>query len=263
MTRTYERIRVARSEGVETITLHHPERRNAIGPTMTNEVLRALEDACAADDVRSVVLTGEGTAFCSGGDFGEMTAARGLQAEPALAPKGDYGDLLRVLVRSEKPVVAKVNGLALGGGLGLVAACTFAVASTEAKLGTPEIDVGLYPMIIMAVLARHVPRRRLLEMSLLGQKFSAEQGVHLGLINRAVPPGELDAAVKAITDAIATKSPAIVRLGLRATADQESLDLDEALPMLRGRLMEVLATDDFREGISAFAARRPPRWTGK
>jgi enoyl-CoA hydratase/carnithine racemase len=193
----------------------------------------------------------------------EMTGGSGAGVEPALASKGDYADLLLALVRCDKPTIAKVNGLALGGGLGLVAACTFAVASVDAKLGTPEIDVGLYPMIIMAILERHVPRRRLLEMSLLGQKFSAEEGVRLGLLNRAVPPAELDAEVKKITDAIASKSPATVRLGLRATAAQEGMRLDESLPMLRERLMEVLATDDCREGLTAFLERRPARWTGK
>ena len=166
-------------------------------------------------------------------------------------------------MRCEKPCIARVNGMALGGGLGLAAACTFAVASLDAKLGTPEIDVGVYPMIIMAVLARHVPRRRMVEMSLLGQKFSAEEAVRLGLLNRAVPAGELDAEVRKITDAIASKSPVTVRLGLRATSAQEGLGLDESLPMLRARLGEVLATDDRREGLTAFFERRPPRWTGK
>ncbi len=261
MTRPYERIRVARDAGVETLTLAYPERKNAIGPRMINELLWALADATEAVDVRSIVLTGEGSAFCSGGDFGEMTG-EGAGAGAALPFKGDYADLLLALVRCEKPVVARVNGLALGGGLGLAAACTFAVASNDARLGTPEIDVGLYPMIIMAVLARHVPRRRLLEMSLLGQKLSADEAVRLGLLNRAVPAAELDAEVREITDAIASKSPVTVKLGLRATAAQEGLDLDASLPMLRQRLGEVLATHDCREGLAAFLARRPPRWTG-
>jgi enoyl-CoA hydratase/carnithine racemase len=262
VTRAYERIRVVRDAGVETITLAYPQRRNAIGPRMTNEILWAFDDAVAADEVRSIVLTGEGGAFCSGGDFGEMAAGGGA-SDGGLAPKGDYADLMLALVRGEKPSIAKVNGIAFGGGLGLAAACTFAVASLEAKLGTPEIDVGIYPMMIMGVLARHVPRRRMVEMSLLGQKFSAEEAVRLGLLNRAVPAAELDAEVRKITDAIASKSPVTVRLGLKATAAQEGLGLDESLPMLRARLGEVLATDDCREGLMAFFERRPPRWTGK
>jgi enoyl-CoA hydratase/carnithine racemase len=258
--REYGKLKVARDAGVETITLSYPERRNAIGPQMTNELLWALEDARAADEVRVIVLTGEGKAFCAGGDFAQM---RGGPDGPTLAHKGDYADLLLTLTNSDKPVVARVNGHAMGGGLGLVAACTFAIASTEAKLGTPEIDVGLFPMMIMAVLARHVPRRRLVEMMLLGEKLDAEEAARLGLVNRAASPESLDAEVKKLTDALATKSPSTVRLGLRAFAAQDDLDLETALPMLRDRLAECLATDDAREGLTAFLQKRAPQWTGK
>lgn len=258
--REYGRIKVARGGGVETITLFNPERRNAIGPQMANELLWALEDARGADEVRAIVLTGEGKAFCAGGDFAQMTGG----ADAAKLPhKGDYADLLLALARSDKPVVARVNGHAMGGGLGLVAACTFAIASTEAKLGTPEIDVGLFPMMIMAVLARIVPRRRLLEMMLTAEKFDAQEAARLGIVNRAVAPEQLDGEVKRVTDAIATKSPITVRLGLRAFAAQDDLDLEKALPMLRDRLAECLSTDDAREGLMAFLEKRQPRWTGK
>ena len=258
--REYGKIKVARDAGVETITLSYPERRNAIGPRMSNELLWALEDARETAEVRVVVLTGEGKAFCAGGDFAEMTAGA---AESKLAHKGDYADLLLALTNCDKPVVAKVNGHAMGGGLGLVAASTFAVASTEAKLGTPEIDVGLFPMMIMAVLARHVPRRRLEQMMLLGEKLDAEEAARLGLVNAAVSPETLDAEVKKITDALLGKSPITVRLGLRAFAAQDDLDLETAIPMLRDRLAECLATDDAREGLMAFMQKRAPQWTGK
>ncbi|MGH7269712.1 MAG: enoyl-CoA hydratase/isomerase family protein, partial [Polyangiaceae bacterium] len=155
MTAAYERIKVARECGVETIALSNPRRKNAIGPRMTGELLRAMDAARASGDVHAIVLTGDGSAFCSGGDFAEI-AGPGNAGEPE-APKGDFAELLLALCRSEKPVIAKVNGDALGGGVGLVAACTFAVASAGARLGTPEIKVGLFPMMIMAVLARHVP----------------------------------------------------------------------------------------------------------
>jgi enoyl-CoA hydratase/carnithine racemase len=258
--REYGRIKVARAAGVETITLYNPERRNAIGPQMTNELLWALEDARGADEVRAIVLTGDGKAFCAGGDFAQMTGG----ADAAKLPhKGDYADLLLALAKSDKPVVARVNGHAMGGGLGLVAASTFAIASTEAKLGTPEIDVGLFPMMIMAVLARLVPRRRLLEMMLTGEKLDAQEAARLGIVNRAASPDQLDAEVKRVTDAIASKSPVTVRLGLRAFAAQDDLDLEAALPMLRDRLAECLSTDDAREGLMAFLEKRAPRWTGK
>ena len=180
--RAYAKITTSVTDGVLTITLNVPERRNAIGPQMTNELLWALHDARAASDVRVVVITGAGKAFCAGGDFQQMSG--GADAE-ALPPKGDYADLLLLLARFDKPVIAKVNGHAMGGGLGLVAAATFAVASSDAQLGTPEIQVGLFPMMIMAVLQRIVPRRRLLEMMLFGERLDADQAAAAGIINRA------------------------------------------------------------------------------
>jgi enoyl-CoA hydratase/carnithine racemase len=258
--REYAKIKVSRSEGVETITLAYPERRNAIGPRMSNELLWALEDARAAADVRCIVLAGEGNVFCAGGDFAEMAAG---PAPSALAHKGDFADLLVALANSDKPVVARVHGHAMGGGLGLVAASTFAVASTEAKLGTPEIDVGLFPMMIMAILSRHVPRRRLLEMMLFGETIDSTEAARLGLVNRAVAPELVDAEVQKIASRIAGKSPIAVRLGLRAFAAQDDLDLEAAVVLLRERLAECLGTDDAREGLTAFLEKRPPKWAGK
>ena len=258
--RPYGAIKASLDSGVLTLTLNNPARKNAIGPMMANELLHALEDAKQDAEVRAVVLTGAGDAFCSGGDFAQMTSgAPGSD----LPHKGDYADLLLALSRSPKPIVARVNGVAMGGGLGLVAASHFAVAIRGAKLGTPEINVGLFPMMIMAVLRRLVPRRRLLEMMLFGERFDADHAKEIGLLNRVVEPVELDAAVKQITDAILSKSPSTVRLGLEAFAAQDDLDLEEALPLLRERLARCLATDDAREGLLAFLEKRSPKWTGK
>lgn len=247
------------SHGALTITLNRPERRNAIGPQMVNELLWALADADADADVRSVVVTGAGKAFCAGGDFQQMTS--GADADE-LPPKGDYADLLLAMTRFPKPIVARVNGHAMGGGLGLVAASTFVVAATEAELGTPEINVGLFPMMIMAVLARVVPRRRLLEMMLFGERLSADEAARVGLVSRVVASAELDAAVATLAEKIASKSPGTIRRGLAAFAEQDDLDLAAALPLLRRRLAEVLATDDAREGLLAFLEKRAPHWTG-
>lgn len=260
-TRMYGKIRVNDAVPVTTITLFNPERRNAIGPQMVNELLYALEDAHADDDVRAIVITGEGKAFCAGGDFAQMSG--GGSDGPVLPHKGDYADLLLAMTRAEKPIVARVNGPAMGGGLGLVAASTFAVADSGARLGTPEIDVGLFPMMIMAVLARVVPRRRLLEMMLFGQKLSADEALAAGIVNKVVPAEELDGAVAAITGEIVKKSPITVALGLRAFAAQDDMDLEKALPMLRDKLAECLGTDDAREGLMAFLEKRPPVWKGK
>ncbi len=262
-TRMYAKIRVAdgRNDGVRIITLWNPERRNAIGPQMVNELLYAIDDAHADEDVRSIVITGDGKAFCAGGDFSQMTG--GADDGPVLPPKGDYADLLLAMTRTEVPIIARVNGPAMGGGLGIVAASTFAFADNDAILGTPEINVGLFPMMIMAVLARVVPRRDLLSMMLLGKKLSAADAARMGIVNRAVTAADLDGAVNEVASEIAKKSPLTVTLGLRAFAAQDDLDLEKALPMLRDRLAECLGTEDAREGLMAFLEKRTPVWKGK
>jgi enoyl-CoA hydratase/carnithine racemase len=259
--RPYQAIVAALSDaGCLTLTLNRPEKRNAIGSQMVNELLWALADAHADEAVRSIVLTGAGKTFCAGGDFAQMT---GGESADQLPLKGDYKDLLLALWRTTKPVIARVNGHALGGGLGLVAASTFAVASTDAQLGTPEINVGLFPFMIMAVLGRVMPRRRLVEMMLSGERLSAEQAAAVGLLNKAVPPGELDAEVRRIATQIAAKSPSTIRLGLEALRDTEELSIDDKLPMLSARLGACLATDDAREGLMAFLEKREPKWSGR
>lgn len=257
--RAYSKIKVATHETIHTITLHNPARKNAIGPQMINELLFAIADAHEEQAVRSIVITGDGHAFCSGGDFSQMTS--GSDEDP---PNGDYADLLLAMARTQKPIIARVNGVAMGGGLGLVAASTFAVAQEDAVLGTPEINVGLFPMMIMAVLARVVPKRKLLEMMLFGEKMTAQAALDIGLVNKVVSAEALDAVVHGDYCAkIAKKSPVTVALGLRAYAKQADLSLEEALPLLRTELGNCLATDDAREGLMAFLEKRVPHWKGK
>jgi enoyl-CoA hydratase/carnithine racemase len=258
--RAYSMIRVSIEGAAARLTLDNPARKNAIGPTMVNELLYALEDAGEAAAVRAIVLTGAGDAFCAGGDFAQMTGGAG---EATLPPKGDYAVLLLAMTRSKKPIVARVNGHAMGGGLGLVAASHFAIAARGAKLGTPEVNVGLFPMMIMAVLARVVPQRRLLEMMMFGERLEADEAAAFGLVNRAVAATDLDQAVVEMVEKIASKSPITLRLGLEAFAAQSDLALEAALPLLRDRLAACLATDDAREGLTAFLEKRKPNWTGK
>lgn len=255
--REYQSILVAAEDAVVTITLNMPERRNPIGPQMVNELLWALDDARADNTVRVVVLTGAGKAFSSGGDLKQMSSG------PSLPPRGDFADLIARFTQLGKPTIARVPGPAMGGGLGLVAACDFAIACESAVLGTPEIRRGLFPMQIMAVLGRLVPRRRLLEMMLLGEKLSAEQALAIGLLNRVVADNELDGAVAELAGRLAAQSPAAMRLGLLAFHRQADLPLEEALPFLREQFMAVIATDDAREGLMAFLEKREPRWHGR
>jgi enoyl-CoA hydratase/carnithine racemase len=256
-----EKVRVLGDGPVRTVVLHNPARKNAIGPQMVNELLHVFEALGADPSARVIVLTGEGEAFCAGGDFSQMTGSGAAEA-PRLEPKGDYADLLLAMARYEKPIVARVRGPAMGGGLGLVASCTFALAGEDAVFATPEINVGLFPMMIMAVLSRLVPRRTLTRMMLTGVKLSANEALGAGLLTNVVAPSALDTAVTELSDALVKKSPLTMALGLRAFAKQEDMSLEQALPYLRGCLGEVLATNDAREGLMAFLEKRHPQWTG-
>lgn len=259
MARSFSLIAVTApdEDGALTITLSNPTRKNALGARMVNELLYALDDAMLDIAVRSIVLTGAGNAFCAGGDLSQF----GGDGDP-LPMKGDFAALLLAMVQANKPIVARVNGHAMGGGLGLVAASHFAIAASEAKLGTPEIDLGLFPMMIMAVLRRHVSERRLTEMMLLGQKLAATEALEIGLVGRVVPLSELDAAVAELTRALGEKSPAAIKLGLAAMAQSRELGIEVALPFLRDKLGECLATEDAREGLAAFVEKRKPVWRG-
>ncbi len=258
----YQTIQYAIEGLVGTITLNRPDRKNALNAEMVNELLYAL-DACLVDpNVRVIVIAANGKAFSAGGDLGQMSGG-GTGAAAVLPVKGDYADLLMALVTARKPVIARVQGPAMGGGFGLATACTLAVASTDAQLGTPEINVGLWPMMIMAILARTMPRRPLLEMMLLAQKLTADDALRLGLVNRVVGPDRLEAEVKTMADALAQKSPTAVARGLAAYAKMGDMTLAEALPWLRDQLYELLGTEDAREGLMAFMEKRAPHWTGR
>lgn len=260
--RAYRTLLVAAEDGIATITMNRPERKNPLGPEMVNELCWALSDARDDAGVRVVVLTGAGKAFSAGGDLKQMGGGGEEGSEP-LPPKGQYSDLLLLLTQLGKPSVARIPGVAMGGGLGMVAACDFAVAAESAVFGTPEIKRGLFPMMIMAVLRRVVSRRKLLEMMLLGDKIDAASAERLELITRAVPDGELDAAVAELSRKLAAQSPTAMRMGLAAWNAQADLDLATALPMLEQRLYEILGTEDAREGLMAFVEKREPIWTGR
>ncbi len=258
--RPYRTILAGAEGGVATITMNVPERKNPIGPLMVNELLYALDDAKADPDVRVIVLTGAGNAFSAGGDLKQMS---GGGEGPTLEPKGDYTDLLLRFPKLGKPTIARIPGVAMGGGLGLVASCDFAIACESAVLGTPEVRRGLFPMMIMAVLQRVVSRRRLLEMMLLGEKLSAQQAAEIELISRAVPDDRLDDEVRALAEKLASQSPTALRMGLAAYHWQADRTLEDALPFLQEQLVAILGTEDAREGLMAFMEKREPRWTGR
>lgn len=254
-------IRLEVSGPVATITIDDPERANALSNEAISELAHAVRSACLDDAARVVVVTGAGDrTFSAGGDL-----AGGFVDEP-IAGHGERGalaDLIRAIRRCPKPVVARVNGHALGGGLGLVAGCDIAIASDEAVFGTPEISVGLWPMMITAVLRPLVPRRPLLEMMLTGRRVGAAEAAKLGIINRAVPADDLDEAVLETVEALGAQSPAILALGKSAFYAVEDMDLDTALDHLHVGLTAVASTEDAQEGVEAFLDKRDPTWRGR
>jgi len=258
----FEVLRYETEGPVCTVTLNRPERRNALSGQLVNELIVALETAGADPEIRVIVLTGAGGAFCSGGDLSQMSGGA-TGSESTVPFRGGFVELNLAFNQVQKPIIAKIHRYAYGGGLGLVCACQFAIAEDTAKFGTPEIDRGVFPMMIMANIFRNVPRRKGLEMLLLGEKMSASDAAQIGIINRAVPSESLDTAVAELAAQLASKSPAILRLGLEAFYEQDEKRIEEALPYLQEMLMRCFATEDAREGLTAFLQKRPPVWTGR
>jgi len=255
---SYTTIRYEDAEApVARVVLAQPERRNPIGPLTCGELIDALSRAGADERIRCIVITGEGKVFSAGGDLGQM------QGMAAGVKPASLVELFPAMHALGKPIVAMVNGHALAGGLGLVVACDLVVAAEAAELGLTEINLGLWPMMITAEIVRSVGRKKALELMLTGERISAAEGERIGLVNRVVPDAALEAETMALARKLAAKSPSAMRLGLRAFYDTQDQDLVSALGHLQGQLAAVLATDDAREGISAFFQKREPVWKGR
>src|SRR5437588_3021957 len=208
----FEQVLVAVEERIATVTLNRPEQRNPLSAGMIADLRAALAWCRDQPEVRVVVLTGAGDkAFCAGADLASFDAG-----VPELARHhGRHGfvDLFLLMQELGKPLLGRINGHALAGGFGVACACDLLVAAESASFGTPEINVGVWPAMIQAVLARNLPRKVLLEMVLLGERWTAAQLKELGLVNRVVPAPELDAATEELTSALAKKSPLTLKLG--------------------------------------------------
>jgi enoyl-CoA hydratase/carnithine racemase len=253
----------AREDAVMRITINRPERRNALNEAVCAGIEAGIEAAEASPEVRLILLTGSGEkAFCAGGDMKTGADGAPFAMNPA-DPRHYVISLFRRMERCPLPIIARVNGHALAGGLGLVCACDMAIAASTATFGVPEVKVGLFPMMILSYMMRIVPRRKLFEMTMTGEAFDAEEARALDLVNYVVPPTELDAKVDWLVARIVDKSPTGIKLGKQAFRAIEDLPLDKAFEYTQLMLPIMALTEDAREGMAAFNEKRAPRWPGR
>jgi enoyl-CoA hydratase/carnithine racemase len=240
-------------QGVATITMNQPDTRNALSAEMLDGLIAAFERARAEDAARCVVLTSSHErTFSSGANLGGF-AADTSHVERHFGSERFVG-LFKLIGELGKPTVVAAGGHVLAGALGIALACDLIVASEDASFGTPEINVGTFPFMIMALIYRNVPRKKANELLLLGERWSAQEALAAGIVNRVVR----EWAVR-----LAGKSPVIMRLGKQAMRRQLDMQLDEALDYLRAQLTLAMSTEDIVEGVSAFFEKREPQWKGR
>lgn len=244
-----------------TITIDDPERRNPMSVETMAGLLDATQKAVDDSDVSVIVYTGTGDrAFSAGGDLSGSFADDPIGLHRS---RGVLADLFRLMTGGGKPTVARVNGHAIAGGFGLAVACDVTICVEGAKLGTSEVRVGLWPMMISAILLRVMPRKAALELMLTGRIIEPEEALRLGAVSRVVSRDELDPAVDEIVGALASASPATVMIGKDSFNSMADVSFDTALDRLQGGLTEIMLTEDAREGVRAFVEKRDPEWQGR
>jgi enoyl-CoA hydratase len=259
---SYETLLYETDGGVATIALNQPDTRNALSDDLLRELTEAFEAAREDDAVRCVVLTStHDRVFSAGANLG------GFAAEVPLVHKHfateRFPRLFRLIGELGKPTICAANGHVLAGALGIALACDLIIAREGARFGTPEINVGLFPFMIMALIYRNVPRKKTNELLLLGEQISAQEAERIGIVNKVVPPEEFDEAVADWARKLASKSPVMMRLGKDAMFRQLDMPFEEALDFLRSQLTIAFSTEDIQEGVRAFFEKREPEWKGR
>ena len=249
-------------KGVATVTLDQPETRNALSDQVLDELIAAFEAARDDEAVRCVVLaSAHEKTFSSGGNLAGFAADVPLVHKHVGTER--FPRLFTLIGELGKPVICAVNGHCLAGALGLALACDLIVASDTATFGTPEINVGVFPFMILALIVRNVPRKKATEMLLLGERFDAREAERLGIVNRVVGADGLGEAVDDWARRLAGKSPVLMKLGKDALWRQNDMALEDAWDYLRAQLTIAFSTEDIHEGVKAFFEKRAPVWTGR
>lgn len=242
------------------ITINRPEKRNAIHGGVVAAMRDGLRQAHSDPEVRAIVITGAGDkAFCAGGD---LQPGKGFAFDYA-KPSVDYADLLRNAQNATLPIVARVNGTCMAGGMGLLCMADMAVVADHALFGLPEVKVGVFPMQVLSLLQDLVPRRMVREWALTGEPISAQEALDAGLVNHVVPAGELDAKTDWLLARLLDKSPTAIRRGKYAMRAMDAMSFDQAIAYTESQIALLAMTEDAKEGLAAFNERRKPVWTGR
>jgi enoyl-CoA hydratase/carnithine racemase len=250
-------------ENVAFVTINRENRRNSISQEMVVGFLEALERSRQDPDVRALCITAVGQkAFCSGADLA-VTLAKEGEDPAAMRGARNYAGLLKEMSHFPKPLVARVNGHCLAGGLGLMMSCDIIIARNDTFFSTPEINVGIFPMMIGALILRDLPRKKAMDMVLTGRRISAPEAEEMGLITRSVAPDRLDEAVNETLRLLTSRSPIAYQIGKQAFRAMDDMHFDEAVDALCEALGHVIATEDAREGMAAFMEKREPVFKGK
>lgn len=251
-------VRTERRGAALVITIDREERRNALNKEVIAGIDAAFATAETDPSVRAVVLTAAGEkAFCAGADLSSGTGTFTLGLDE---PKTDLGRLFRRVRALPVPVIARVNGDCLAGGMGLLAMCDLAVAADHARFGLPEGKVGVFPMQVLALLRGIIGSRHINELCFLGDFITAARAYEMGLVNRVVPSADLDAATDAMLERIGLMSPVAFRRGKYAIAAMEMMDFPQAIAFAEQLITVASLTSDATEGLAAFNERRKPRW---
>jgi enoyl-CoA hydratase/carnithine racemase len=248
--------------GVASITLNDPDARNALSPEMLAGLTAAFERARDEHGARCVVLaSSHEKTFSSGASLGGFAGERSLVEKHFGSEQ--FVNLFKLIGELGKPTIVAADGHVLAGALGIALACDLIVASEHATFATPEINVGTFPFMIMALIYRNVPRKKANELLLLGERWSAQEALAAGIVNKVVAREQLGAAVAEWATRLAGTSPVIMRLGKQAMRRQLDMPLDDALDYLRAQLTLAMSTEDIIEGVSAFFEKREPQWKGR
>jgi enoyl-CoA hydratase/carnithine racemase len=251
-------LREPREGGVVVLTLNRPQAYNALSAGLMTEMEEALAVLAKDPAARVIVIQGAGSGFSAGHDLKEVRSLRTPAERKALMAQ--CCRMMMAVVRSPKPVIAKVHGTATAAGCQLVASCDLAVAADDARFGTPGVNIGLFCHTPMVALSRNVSRKHAMEMLLTGELMSAEEAVRFGLVNRAVPRAELDGAAMALARRLASKSSYTLKIGKEAFYRQLELGLEDAYAYASEVMLENMLAADAEEGISAFVEKRKPQW---